>query len=96
MDIQTYLADHHPNYSGSQKVFNTDLLCQYADGQLQGKLEDAKESNDQSLVKTYEGDIAVVEEMIAEVRNMSDREIAALLDKVHTLELLEECEDENE
>lgn len=91
MDIQTYLADNHPNYSGSQKVFNVDLLCQYAEGELQDKLAEAKADNDLQLVKTYAGDMLVVEEMIARVRNMSDREIAGLLDKAYTYELLGEC-----
>lgn len=91
MDIQAYLSNNHPGYSGSQKVFNVDLLSQYADGELQDKLASAKADSDLAMAFTYEGDIAVVEEMIANVRNMTDREIAALLDKAYTLELLEEC-----
>lgn len=92
MRVWDYLEEHHGNYSGSQDVFFCDLLTQFADGELQAKLETC----DEGMRETYESDIASVRDAIAEVRNMSDEEIARLIDAQITLKLLTECEDEDE
>jgi hypothetical protein len=96
MDVQTHLSDFHPNYSGSQDVFFSDLLSQFADGQLQAKLADAKESGESDMIEMYERDIACVMDAINDVRKMTDEQLAELIDAKLTLKLLAECEEEED